>query len=99
LADLATAASLLRRENMLLRARSVEKVAAKLGAHLKGPIESRIEPDLEALTETGDWQCVRVHDQSWILRSSPLCAALSSARKKCEFTISIEDQVNALAAS
>jgi predicted DNA-binding transcriptional regulator YafY len=51
LADLATAASLLKRENMLVQARSVEKVAAKLRAHLKGKILSRIEPDLEALTE------------------------------------------------
>lgn len=51
LADLGTAASVLRRENMLAQARSVEKVAAKLRAHLKGPLVSRIEPDLEALTE------------------------------------------------
>jgi predicted DNA-binding transcriptional regulator YafY len=51
LADLAIAASVLKRENMLIQARSVEKVAAKLRAHLKGPIVSRIEPDLEALTE------------------------------------------------
>jgi predicted DNA-binding transcriptional regulator YafY len=51
LADMATAASVLRRENMLAQARSVEKVAAKLRAHLKGPMVSRIEPDLEALTE------------------------------------------------
>jgi predicted DNA-binding transcriptional regulator YafY len=51
LADLATAASVLRRENMLAQARSIEKVAAKLRAHLKGPIVARIEPDLELLTE------------------------------------------------
>ncbi|MGO8867727.1 MAG: helix-turn-helix transcriptional regulator [Alphaproteobacteria bacterium] len=51
LADLATAASVLRRDNMLSQARSVEKVAAKLRAQLKGPTVVRIEPDLEALTE------------------------------------------------
>ena len=51
LADLATAASVLRRDNMLSQARSVEKVAAKLRAQLKGPAVARIEPDLEALTE------------------------------------------------
>jgi predicted DNA-binding transcriptional regulator YafY len=51
LADLATAASLLRRDNMLVQARSVEKVAAKLRAQLKGAAVARIEPDLEALTE------------------------------------------------
>jgi predicted DNA-binding transcriptional regulator YafY len=51
LADLGTAASVLRRENMLAQARSVEKVAAKLRAHLKGPMVSRIETDLEAITE------------------------------------------------
>jgi predicted DNA-binding transcriptional regulator YafY len=51
LADMATAALVLRRENMLAQARRVEKVAAKLRAHLKAPLLSRIEPDLEVLTE------------------------------------------------
>lgn len=51
LADLETAAALLKRENLQAHARSVEKVAAKLRAQLKPPVMARIAPDLEALTE------------------------------------------------
>lgn len=50
LADLETAARVLRHDNMPVQARSVEKIAATLRAQSKGPA-ARIEPDLEALTE------------------------------------------------
>lgn len=51
LADLAIAASLLRRENMNAQADSTERAISKLRALLKRPVITRIEPDLEALTE------------------------------------------------
>jgi hypothetical protein len=51
LADLATAVSLLRRENMRTQADSAEGVISKMRALLKRPVAARIEPDLEALTE------------------------------------------------
>jgi predicted DNA-binding transcriptional regulator YafY len=51
LADLATAVSLLRRENMSVQADSTERVISKMRALLKRPAIARIEPDLEALTE------------------------------------------------
>jgi predicted DNA-binding transcriptional regulator YafY len=51
LADLATAVSLLRRENMHAQADSTERVVSKIRALLKRPVIMRIEPDLEALTE------------------------------------------------
>src|SRR5260370_15090502 len=51
LADLATADSLLRRENMRVQAGSAERVISKLRALLKRPVLAKIEPDLEALTE------------------------------------------------
>lgn len=50
-ADLKTAASLLRRENMHAQAASAEKVLAKLRAQLARQTAIKIEPDLEALTE------------------------------------------------
>jgi predicted DNA-binding transcriptional regulator YafY len=52
LAALATAVSLLRRENMSVQAESVERVILKMRAQLKRPTIARIEPDLEALTES-----------------------------------------------
>ena len=51
LADLATAVSLLRRENMHAQADSTERAVSKIRAMLKRPVITRIEPDLEALTE------------------------------------------------
>jgi predicted DNA-binding transcriptional regulator YafY len=51
LADLETAAALLKRENLQAHARSVEKVTAKLRAQLKPLVMARIEPDLDAMTE------------------------------------------------
>ncbi len=51
LADLATAVSLLRRENMRAQADSTERVISKMRALLKRPVAAKIEPDLEALTE------------------------------------------------
>jgi predicted DNA-binding transcriptional regulator YafY len=51
LADLATAVSLLRRENMSVQADSTERVISKMRALLKRPAILRIDPDLEALTE------------------------------------------------
>src|ERR1019366_1189493 len=51
LADLATAVSLLRRENMHTQADGTERAISKLRAQLKRPAITRIEPDLEALTE------------------------------------------------
>jgi predicted DNA-binding transcriptional regulator YafY len=51
LADLATAASILRRDNMHAQAENVERTIAKMRALLKQPVKARIEPDLEALTE------------------------------------------------
>src|ERR1019366_8316857 len=51
LADLATAVSLLRRENMHAQADSTERAVSKIRALLKRPVITRIEPDLEALTE------------------------------------------------
>ncbi len=51
LADLGTAISLLRRENMDLQAENAERGIAKLRALVKRPVMNRIEPDLEALTE------------------------------------------------
>ena len=51
LADLTTAISVLRRENMRGQARSLERVLSKIQALLKQPAKARIEPDLEALTE------------------------------------------------
>jgi predicted DNA-binding transcriptional regulator YafY len=51
LADIATAVSLLRRENMHAQADSTERVVSKIRALLKRPAILRIDPDLEALTE------------------------------------------------
>jgi predicted DNA-binding transcriptional regulator YafY len=51
LADMGTAISLLRRDNLDAQAESAERGLAKLRALLKRPVMNRIEPDLEALTE------------------------------------------------
>jgi predicted DNA-binding transcriptional regulator YafY len=51
LADLSTAISLLRRENMDVQAENAERGVAKMRALVKRPVMNRIEPDLEALTE------------------------------------------------
>ncbi|MBX9845216.1 MAG: WYL domain-containing protein [Xanthobacteraceae bacterium] len=51
LADLGTAISLLRRDNMHAQAENAERGVAKLRALVKRPVMNRIEPDLEALTE------------------------------------------------
>jgi len=51
LADLATAVSVLKRENMFVQANSVEKVLAKLKAQISAPAAIKLAPDLEALTE------------------------------------------------
>lgn len=51
LADLATAVSLLRRENMRSKAAGVERVIAKLRALMKRSVLGRVDPDFEALTE------------------------------------------------
>lgn len=51
LADMATAVSVLRRENMPAQAASAELLISKMRALLKPPAMARIEPDLEALTE------------------------------------------------
>ncbi len=51
IADLKTAASVLRRENMHAQALSAEKVLAKLRALMARRLVAKIEPDLEALTE------------------------------------------------
>ncbi len=51
LADLSTAISLLRRENMAVQAENAERGVAKMRALVKRPVMNRIEPDLEALTE------------------------------------------------
>ena len=51
LADLTTAISVLRRENMRGQVRSMERLQSKIQALLKQPAKARIEPDLEALTE------------------------------------------------
>jgi predicted DNA-binding transcriptional regulator YafY len=51
LADLGTAISLLRRENMDVQAENAERGIAKMRALVKRPVMNRIEPDLEALTE------------------------------------------------
>jgi len=51
LADLGTAISLLRRENMDVQAENAERAIAKMRALVKRPAMNRIEPDLEALTE------------------------------------------------
>ena len=51
LADLGTAISLLRRENMDVQAENAERGIAKMRALVKRPAMNRIEPDLEALTE------------------------------------------------
>jgi predicted DNA-binding transcriptional regulator YafY len=51
LADLQTAVALLQRENMRVQADSVLRVISKIRALLKRPLISKIEPDLEALTE------------------------------------------------
>jgi predicted DNA-binding transcriptional regulator YafY len=50
-ADLTTAVSLLRRENMHVQAKSLERVLAKLRALMKRQAAAKLEPDLEALTE------------------------------------------------
>jgi predicted DNA-binding transcriptional regulator YafY len=50
-ADLMTAVSLLRRENMHAQAKSLERVLAKLRALMKRQAAAKLEPDLEALTE------------------------------------------------
>jgi predicted DNA-binding transcriptional regulator YafY len=50
-ADLMTAVSLLRRENMHSQAKSLERVLAKLRALMKRQAAAKLEPDLEALTE------------------------------------------------
>jgi predicted DNA-binding transcriptional regulator YafY len=51
LADLGTAISLLRRENLDVQAENAERAVAKLRAQVKRPVMNRIEPDLEAMTE------------------------------------------------
>jgi predicted DNA-binding transcriptional regulator YafY len=51
LADLGTAISLMRRENMGVQAENAERGIAKMRALVKRPVMNRIEPDLEALTE------------------------------------------------
>ena len=51
LADLGTAISLLRRDNMDVQAENAERGIAKMRALVKRPVMNRIEPDLEALTE------------------------------------------------
>ena len=51
LADLGTAISLLRRENMDVQAENAARGVAKMRALVKRPTMNRIEPDLEALTE------------------------------------------------
>ncbi len=51
LADLGTAISLLRRDNMNVQAENAERGIAKMRALVKRPVMNRIEPDLEALTE------------------------------------------------
>ena len=51
LADLTTAISVLRRDNMRAQVGSVERILSKIQALLKQPARARIEPDLEALTE------------------------------------------------
>lgn len=51
LADLGTAISLLRRDNMDTQAENAERGIAKMRALVKRPVMNRIEPDLEALTE------------------------------------------------
>jgi predicted DNA-binding transcriptional regulator YafY len=51
LADLTTAVALLRRENMRVQADSAERVISKMRALLKRPLLTKIDPDLEALTE------------------------------------------------
>jgi predicted DNA-binding transcriptional regulator YafY len=52
LADLGTAITLLRRDNMHAQAESAERGIAKLRALVKRAAMNRIEPDLEALTES-----------------------------------------------
>src|SRR5579885_455500 len=52
LADLGTAISLLRRENLDAQAENAERAIAKLRALVERPVMNRIEPDLEALTES-----------------------------------------------
>jgi predicted DNA-binding transcriptional regulator YafY len=51
LADLQTAVELLRRENMRVQAESAKRVISKIRALLKRPLITKIEPDLEVLTE------------------------------------------------
>jgi predicted DNA-binding transcriptional regulator YafY len=51
LAALATASTILRRENMALQAAHIDDVTSKLRAQLKGQTIVRLDPDLEALTE------------------------------------------------
>jgi predicted DNA-binding transcriptional regulator YafY len=51
LADLTTAISVLRRENMRGQVRSMERILSKIQALLQQSAKARIEPDLEALTE------------------------------------------------
>ena len=51
LADLETAAQVLRRDNMSDQARTLENLKAKLTAVLKPDVARRVEPDLEALLE------------------------------------------------
>ena len=51
LGALATAAALLKRENLAPEAKKLERVAAKLRAQLKPPTVARLETDLEVLTE------------------------------------------------
>lgn len=51
LADLATAADLLKRDNMPAQVQSVENVIAKVRAAMKPPTMTKIDTDLEVLTE------------------------------------------------
>lgn len=51
LADLETAVGILRRDNMIDQANSLESLSAKLKAVLKPEIARRVDPDLEALLE------------------------------------------------
>lgn len=51
LTGLSTTVALLKRDNMPAQARSVERVISKIRAAMKPPVITRIDPDLEALTE------------------------------------------------
>jgi predicted DNA-binding transcriptional regulator YafY len=83
-ADLKTAVSLLRRENMLAQALSTERVLAKLRALLSRQKAVKIEPDLEALTEA-EGLAMRPGPKPKINREhlSTLREAIITRRKVC----------------